>query len=204
MNTAVVANTNPLIELRQFTFHFKKDKLGNKRKSVELSASVPSAEGLAQILTDGGKPLEILVEIAADFVRQQIAGWVSDTESASQATFDQSKFDFTYLANLPKEDRRSAAIPAEVWEEFVKDYIAVMPGRTGKNPEAVGLAAQLFASKLNTVKTNKPVLDALKTQLSIYADSDSAENYEEVLNFLVKRIDVWLAAGEVKVTADMI
>ena len=37
-------NTNPLIELRTFNFHFKKDKMGNKRKSVELTSPVPSAE----------------------------------------------------------------------------------------------------------------------------------------------------------------
>ena len=112
MSNAVIANTNPLIELRDFKFNFKKDKMGNKRPSVELSVQVPAAEGLANILTEGGKPLECLIEIAADFVRTQVAGWVSDSENASQATFDNSKFDFVYLANLPKEDRRSAAIPA--------------------------------------------------------------------------------------------
>ena len=79
-----------------------------------------------------------------------------------------------------------------------------MPGRTGKSAEAVGLAADLFAKKLTPIKTNKPVLEALKTQLSIYADAESAENFEEVLTFLVKRLDAYLAAGEIVVTADMI
>lgn len=204
MNTAVIANTNPLIELRDFKFNFKKDKMGNKRQSVELNVQVPSAEGLANILTEGGKPLECLIEITADFVRQQISGWVSDNENACQANFDNSKFDFVYLANLPKEDRRSAAIPAEVWEEFVKDYLAVMPGRTGKSVEAVGTAADIFAKKLLQVKTNKPVLEKLKQQLSIYSESESAEQFEEVLAFLVKRIDIYLAAGEVIYTAEMI
>lgn len=204
MSNAVIANTNPLIELRDFKFNFKKDKMGNKRPSVELSVQVPAAEGLANILTEGGKPLECLIEIAADFVRTQVAGWVSDNENASQATFDNSKFDFVYLANLPKEDRRSAAIPAEVWEDFVKDYLSIMPGRTGKSVEAVGTAADIFAKKLLQVKTNKPVLEKLKQQLSIYSEGESAEQFEEVLAFLIKRIDVYLAAGEVVYTAEMI
>ena len=106
MNTVVTANTNPLIELRDFKFNFKKDKLGNKRQSVELRAPTPSAEGLADIVTQGGKPLELALDIIADFVRTQIASWVGDTDNASQDTFDADKFDFSYLANLPKEDRR--------------------------------------------------------------------------------------------------
>lgn len=204
MNTVVTANTNPLIELRDFKFNFKKDKLGNKRQSVELRAPTPSAEGLADIVTQGGKPLELALDIIADFVRTQIASWVGDTENASQETFDADKFDFSYLANLPKEDRRSASIPTETWEEFVKDYISVMPGRTGKSAEAVGLAAEIFAKKLTPAKTNKPVLEKLKQQLAIYSESESAENFEEVLSFLVRRLDAYLAAGEVVVTADMI
>jgi hypothetical protein len=200
----VVANTNPLIEARDFTFRFKKDKLGNKRANVELRIPVPSAEGLANIVTEGGKPLECLIDIASDFIRTQVAAWVSDAENASQDTFDAAKFDFSFLANLPKEDRRSAAIPTETWEEFVKDYISVMPGRTGKSAEAVGLAAEIFAKKLLPAKTNKPVLEKLKQQLSIYSESETAEQFEEVLSFLIRRLDAYLAAGEIVVTADMI
>ena len=79
-----------------------------------------------------------------------------------------------------------------------------MPGRTGKSAEAVGLAAEIFAKKLTPAKTNKPVLEKLKQQLAIYSESESAENFEEVLSFLVRRLDAYLAAGEVVVTADMI
>lgn len=205
MNTVTItANNNSLIDLRDFKFNFKKDKFGVKRQSVELRAPTPSAEGLADIVTQGGKPLECLMDIAADFIRTQIASWVSDTEGASQDNFDASKFDFSYLANLPKEDRRSAAIPTETWEEFVKDYISVMPSRTGKSAEAVGLAAEIFTKKLVPAKTNKPVLEKLKQQLSIYSESDTAEQFEEVLTFLVRRMDTYLSAGDIVVTADMI
>lgn len=200
----VQANTNPLIELRDFKFRFKKDQLGNKRQDVELRAAVPSAEGLASILTEGGKPLEVLVDIAADFVRQQIAGWVGDTENASQENFPADKFDFSYLANLPAADRKSASIAKEVWEAFAKDYILVMPSRTGKSEQAVATAADIFLKKLSPVKTNKPVVEKLKQQLSIYAETENAEQYEDVLSFLVKRADAYLTAEEVPVTVDMI
>lgn len=204
MNTTVIANTNPLIELRDFTFRFKKDNLGNKRANVELRVPVPSPEGLAQILTDGGKPLELLGDIVADFVRSQVAGYVGDTENLNQENFPADKFDFVFLANLPKEDRRSAAIAKEVWEAFTKDYILVMPARTGKSEQAVATAADIFLKKLAPVKTNKKVVEKLKEQLSIYSETENAEQFEEVLSFLVKRADAYLAADDVVYTADMI
>jgi hypothetical protein len=204
MNTAVTANTDPLIELRDFTFRFKKDGLGNKRQNVELRVPVPSAEGLAAILTDGGKPLELLIDIAADFVRTQVASYVGDTEEVNQENFPTDKFGFAYLANLPKEDRRSAAIAKEVWEEFAKDYILVMPARTGKSVDAVTNAADLFIKKLTPAKTNKKVINKLKEQISIYAETENAERFEEVLSFLVRRADAYLAADDVVITDDMI
>ena len=204
MNAAVIANTNSLIELRDFTFRFKKDNLGNKRANVELRVPVPSPEGLAQILTDGGKPLELLGDIVADFVRSQVAGYVGDTENVNQENFPADKFDFVFLANLPKEDRRSAAIAKEVWEAFTKDYILVMPARTGKSEQAVATAADIFLKKLAPVKTNKKVVEKLKEQLSIYSETENAEQFEEVLSFLVKRADAYLAADDVVYTADMI
>ncbi len=79
-----------------------------------------------------------------------------------------------------------------------------MPSSTGKSAEAVGLAAEIFAKKLVPAKTNKPVLEKLKQQLSIYSESDTAEQFEEVLTFLVRRMDTYLAAGDIVVTADMI
>lgn len=204
MNTAVIANTNSLIELRDFTFRFKKDDLGNKRPNVELKVPVPSAEGLASVLTEGGKPLELLVDIVSDFIRTQVAGYVGDTADVTQENFPADKFDFTYLANLPKEDRRSAAIAKEVWDAFCKDYITVMPARTGKTETAVATAAEIFLKKLAPVKTNKKVIEKLKEQLSIYSETEKAEQFEEVLTFLVKRADVYLAADDVVYTSDMI
>lgn len=204
MNTAVIANTNPLIELRDFIFRFKKDNLGNKRANVELRVPVPSPEGLAQILTEGGKPLELLGDIVADFVRSQVAGYVGDMESVNQENFPDDKFDFVFLANLPKEDRRSAAIAKEIWEAFTKDYILVMPARTGKSEQAIATAADIFLKKMTPVKTNKKVLEKLKEQLSIYSETENAEQFEEVLSFLVKRADAYLAADDVVYTADMI
>lgn len=202
--TTIVANTNPLIELRDFTFRFKKDKIGNKRANVELKLPVPSPEGLAEILTTGGKGLELLQDIVADFVKSQASDFVSDNESISQDTFPFDKIDFQYIANLPKEDRRSAAIPAEQWEAFGKDYMAVMPTLTGKSTEAVGTALEIYVKKMAPVKSNKKVLAKLKEQLSIYSETPNAEQFEDVLTLLVRRADAYLAAGEVVYTADMI
>lgn len=195
--TEVQANFNNMIDTKEFKFNFRKDKLGNKRPSVELKLPVPSVEGIAAIFTKGGKELELLMETVADVVRAQAAEIVGEIESISQDSFPMDKISWSFIANMPKEDRRSSAIAAEVWEGFAKDYIAVMPALTGKSVEAVTNATIVYLKKFAIIKTDKKSLAKLKDQLAIYSETPNAEQYLEVLELLVRRCDAYLAADDI-------
>ena len=62
---------------------------------------------------------------------------------ANAATFPIDKLSWDFISNMPKAQRSGGGIAKEVWEEFGKDYISVMPDVTGKKVEQVTKAAKL-------------------------------------------------------------
>jgi len=195
----IQANHDTMVDTKEFTFHFKKDKLGNKRPSVELKLPVPSVEGIISILEKGGKELELLQEAIYDVIRGQAATIVSDDEKVTQATFPTAQVLWSAIANLAKADRRSSAIAAEVWEAFAKDYIETMPGVTGKSVEAVTNATVVYLKKFAIVKTNKDVISKLKDQLALYMEhSKQVEQFQDILELLVSKADSYLSANDVE------
>jgi hypothetical protein len=198
-DTTVTANFDKTVDSKDFTFHFKKDKLGNKRPSVELKLPIPSVEGIVAILEKGGKELELLQDAIYDVIRSQAASIVSDDEKVSQANFPTSSVLWSAIANMPKADRRSSAIDATVWEAFAKDYIEVMPGVTGKSVEAVTNATVVYLKKFAIVKTNKDVISKLKDQLALYLEhSKNVEQFQEILDLLISKADSYLSANDVE------
>ena len=197
--TQVHANYDNTVEAKDFSFHFKKDKLGNKRPSVELKLPVPSVQGIITILEKGGKGLELLQEAVSDVIRSQAASIVSDNETISQATFPVDQISWDFIANMPKADRRQSSIASEVWEAFAKDYIEVMQSVTGKSVDAVTNATIVFLKKFSIVKTNKDVLKKLKEQLGLYMEnSRNAEQFTEILELLISKADAYLTANDVE------
>jgi len=74
-----------------------------------------------------------------------------------------------------------------------------MPSVSGKTAAQVGNAVEVYTRKLTPVKTNKPVLQALQVQLSLYIEhSPNAAEYEDVLEFLLRRIENYLKADDVE------
>jgi hypothetical protein len=197
--TEVTANFDKTIDTKDFAFHFKKDKLGNKRPSVELKLPVPSIEGIVAILEKGGKELELLQDAIYDVVRTQAAGLVSEDEKISQSTFPMDKVLWAFIANIPAKDRRSSSIDSAVWEAFAKDYIETMPGVTGKSVEAVTNATVVYLKKFSIVKTNKDVVGKLKDQLGLYMEhSKNADQFSEILELLISKADSYLSANDVE------
>ena len=187
------------VDVKDFTFNFKKDKLGNKRPSVELKLPVPSVEGLVNIIERGGKGLELLQEAMYDTVRAQAANIVSDDEKVTQTTFPSAQVLWDVIANMPKADRRSNAIDASAWEAFAKDYIDIMPSLTGKSTEAVTNATMVYLKKFSFVKTNKDVISKLKDQLALYLEhSKNTEQFQDILDLLLTKADTYLNANEVE------
>lgn len=201
METQMEINPNhdKNVDIKEFNFHFKKDKLGNKRPSVELKLPVPSVEGIVAIIEKGGKELELLQDAIYDVIRSQAGSIVSDDEKISQTTFPVANILWSAIANMPKADRRSSAIDSAVWEAFAKDYIDVMPGVTGKSVEAVTNATVVYLKKFSIVKTNKDVIGKLKDQLGLYMEhSKNVEQFTEILELLISKADSYLAANDVE------
>lgn len=194
----IQANFDNTVDTKEVKFHFKKDALGNKRETVEISnLPVPSVEGLIAILNAGGKGLDLLLAAASDVVIAQARSIINDNESLTAANFPYDQVTWDFIANMPEAEKRGRGIAKEVWEAFSNDYIAVMPGLTGKTAEQVGNAAKLFLNKFQAVKTNKPVLAKLKEQLAIYiSNSSNAEEFADCVKFLNEKADGLLAADE--------
>jgi hypothetical protein len=200
--TEIVANVDPTIDTKEMVFRFKKDKLGNKRANVKFDrVPVPSAEGFVEILKAGGKQFELLQDAAADTIRSVLADFVSD-ENFDASKFDLAKVSWEAIANMPKEDRRSSAIDPSIWEGFVADYIALMPGLTGKPLEAIQLATEIYVKKMVPVRSNKNALKKLEGQLALYSESANAENFQEVLELLTRRITNYLSVDDPVILAD--
>lgn len=182
---------NNKVDKVPYKFNFKKDELGNKRPSVELTLPVPSVEGIIDILGSGDqKQLDLLLEAVQAVIIAQARNIISDKEDASQDNFPFEQVTWEYISNIEPKERRGGGIPKETWEEFAKDYVSVMPALTGKSPDAVGNAAKIFLTKFSgSTKTAKPILTLLKDQLAIYAGTPRAEDFAECVEFLVNKAD---------------
>lgn len=182
----------------KFSFRTVKDEatgLESKRPTIEQKIPVPSVEGIIAILEAGGKQLELLLDTVADVIYGRAREVLADDEKLTEVPLDQLTWEI--IANLPKAERKGRGIPKDVWEDFSKDYIAVMPSVTGKTAEQVGNAAKILLNKFAQVKTNKPVINLLKGQLALYLNSSpNAESYSECVEFLVNKADTLLAADE--------
>lgn len=192
-------NVDKTITPSKLTFRFKKDKMGNKRSNVELdNVPMPSYDGIVQILKNGGKEVELLLDAIGDLQRSVIADWVGADENNTAATFDPAKFTWGAIAVMPKEDRRSVTITPEQWEAFSKSYLEVMPGVSGKTAEQLGNAIEIYKKKLAIVKTNKNVISKLKDQLALYIENaKDFEDHQEILEMLLRRAESYLAADDV-------
>jgi len=193
-------NTNEATVLQRFAFRFKKDKLGNKRAPVELTLPVPTIAGIVDILKAGGKELELLNDAIYGVIKSVASEIVAENANISQETFPVAKVIWTTIANMPKAELTT--IPQEQWDSFAQDYLSVMPGLTGKTAEQVGLATQIYLKKFAMVKTNKPILGKLKEQLALYMETPNAENYSDIMELLLRRVDAYLNAEEMVILAD--
>lgn len=205
---AIKAKFNNKVDIREMSFFFKTVKIldsegkdtgeTSKRDTITLDLPVPSVEGIIHILESGDdKATQLLLEAVADIVAARARALINEDESLKADNFPLEQLAWEVIANLPKAERRGGGISKETWDEFVKDYIAVMPVVTGKTVQQVTNAAKLFAAKFNPVKTNKPVIAKLKEQLGIWlTNSKQAGDLTECYEFLVNKADKLLAADE--------
>ena len=202
-------NFNFDVNFKPTLFRFKKSKdketgIVIEREAVELGLPYPSVKGIMTILETGGKQLELLMEAVESVVNAQARELLYEDTKLNASNFPVEKLSWEYIASIPKAQRRGGGIPKETWEEFIADYIAVMPAATGKNVEQVTNAAKLLANKLNSCKTAEPVLQLLVQQLSIYMGaSQNSSDYSECVEFLLDKADTFLNMTEEDLTANL-
>lgn len=205
MDTATNTNTtapinatfDKTVDVKDFKFRFKKDKLGNQRSTVEVQAGVPSVEGFIAILEKGGKGLELLQEAAYGVVRDAMSAYLSENENAT--TLDASKFSWETIANQPASDRRASTISDDDWTAFAQDYAAIMPALTGKTEENIANAILVYTKKFSIVKSNKDVLKMLQAQLAIYVNNTKkGAEFAEIVELLDRKVKGYLAADDVE------
>lgn len=211
---SIKAAFNNKVDVRETSFGFRKvailDDAGketgeyNKRPNVVLNIPYPSVEGIIAILEAGGKQLELLQEAVYDIVAGRARQVINDDENITSDNFDLTSLAWEIIANLPKAERRGGGISKETWDEFLKDYIAVMPSVTGKTLDQVKNAAKLFAAKFNPIKTNKKVITVLKGQLDIWLNNSArAEEFTECYEFLTNKADNLLSQDEAKLLENL-
>lgn len=199
---AIKANFNSKVDVVETGFHFRKvtdseTKIETKRTSVLLPIPYPSVEGIIDIIQKGGKGLDLLLEATRDVVVDQAREYVNNNEEVTSLNFPFAMLDWDTIANLPKADRRGGGISKEIWEEFAKDYIQVMPALINKPVEAVTTATKIYLTKFASIKTNKPVLAKLRDYLAIYINAtERGEEFLEAVDWLNKKIDVLMETGE--------
>lgn len=206
----VQAKFDNKVDVQEVNFSFRKVKdektgLEYKRPTITLPVPKPSVEGIVAILEEGdAKKLELLLEAVGDVVIARAREIISESESITAEDFPYEQLTWDAIAALPKAERRGGGIPKETWEDFIADYIAVMPGLTGKTTEKVENAARNFANKFAAIKTNKKVLQLLVDQLGIYTNSAAnAEQFLDCITFLMEKADKLMNISEEELLANL-
>ena len=208
----IVANYDDTVNVKPVIFNFKRTKdketgIETIRKPVELALPYPTVKGIVNMLETGGKDLELLVECVESVVTAAARDLLNEEEKGHEydaSTFPTEKVLWSFIAQLPKAQRRGGGIPKDTWDAFGQDYVEVMPEATGKSIDQCANAAKLLVNKLNQVRTNEPVLKLLVEQLGIYAEnSPNAEEYADCVAFLLNKADTYLNLSEEDLLANL-
>lgn len=189
--------TPDLVTNSDFKFHFRKDELGNKRPSIELTIPVLTKHGILAALKAGGKQADLLVETVANVIYQQQRSIIADDPDYTADKFDPAKVTWEFIANIPRSERTGSGIAKEVWEAFAKDYTAVVITHAGKTAEQAANAAKILVAKFQQVKTNKAVISKLVDNINIwFTNTQNAEDFADVYKFLTDKAETLLKADD--------
>lgn len=197
--TELQATAQPLTVNVSEKFFFKKDKLGNKRPTLELPVPKATPQLVAEVYNRGEKGMDLLLEcmnaIFNEHVRAQLNDETKPVNTAEE--LDYSKLDWFYIASIPAAERRGAGISAETWEAFSNDYVQVMTGKVDRTADQIATAATLFVKRLAPVKWRKPVLRQLQQYLGLwYSHTTESDTFAEVYKFLDGKINEFLELKE--------
>lgn len=200
-NGAATDAPKPLVTQKETTFWFRKDKVTDvKRPDVKINVPFLTEDGLVEALMDE-KQRALVLEAVNDIIKKAASEQVNDDTKPvnTQEELDLSKLTLEFIANLPPAARKGGGISKEIWEEFAKDYIAIMPSVTGRELEKVQLAATIMTKRLQPVKYQKKLLTFVAEQLDLwFTNTKNKEEFMEVYEFLSEKAKEFLEADESK------
>lgn len=210
---------NPIVISKEYKFSFREittkvseevdgeiKEIENKsrRAPVTLLLPLPTIEGLKIALADP-KQVDFILSLLAEEVKAAARDQVDeDATFTHQSQLDISKLTIKALSEVTPASRRGGGIPKESWEEFTKDYNAIMPGVTGKSETNVANASKMFAARLQPAKGNKAVLKVLEAQLTLWgASTKKLEELMAVYEFLEAKLADFLKMDDADLTANL-
>lgn len=195
-----------VIDLK-FGFRTKKDEktgVETKRPNVEVKLPILSFDGIVEVLKkagteEGKKSYELLLAAVQGVYESAIKDFLGDNESVTSENFPFAQFTWDAIANQPESERRGRGIAKEVWDDFIKSYITVMPGLTGKPVQNIEKQAAILAQKLNPLKNHEDkekILPNFKQALTVYLNGagQDAETFAPCVEFLLNKADSLLNA----------
>lgn len=204
----------PLVMYKEEKFSFRTvvtedealgEKIKTKRPTLSLQLPMLTAAGLIHALhTESG--MKYILQLTEDAIiaaaRDQVSRDTNPVES--QEGLDLSKLTIEYLANEPASERKGRGIAKEIWADFVADYVDIMPALINRPKEKVENAAKMFIQKLQPVKGNKVILQALAGYLDTWAaNTTNLEAFQECYKFLSEKLDTFLKVTEEDMLASL-
>ena len=208
-----IKNTQSTIDVVDMKFSFRtlKDKetgVETKRETVEAKLNIPSFDGIVEILQSRGKGYELLRTVMTNTLADYAKDILAESPNITSENFPSASVSWEILANLPESERKGRGIPKETWEDFLADYISVMPAATGKTKEQVEKQAAILGQKLQPLKTHikkDVIVPNMKAMMNIYVNtSGKAEQFVDCIEFLQKKADAILAgSADTDLTANL-
>lgn len=188
-------NTGGRMDYRteQFRFDFRVDKdTKTRRPSFWLALPVITFEGLVARFQgpDGDKYKNFVLDLISNEVFNAAKQQVGDDEAPvnSQEELKSELLTLDAIVNQPASMRRGNGIAKELWEEFGKDYLAVMPSATGKTEQRISNQVKLLIGKFAACKTQKKIIEKLLEELNVYAAATAElETFAPVVEFLLNK-----------------
>ncbi len=182
------------------------NEIGDGRKHPDVVAVLPKPEAaeVAQILAGADSPAKTLVMDAIENIiflagRSQINEF---REKNPEGTFTASNFDLSKLtleaiAMMPKKSRGGYSPSDEELKAFCEDYKTVMLHKVGYAPNKVATHVKNLANGLAKVKTEKKILEIMRTLLDNWAaNTEAMDEHQAVFEWLSERIAKWLKVEE--------
>jgi hypothetical protein len=178
------------------------DKFGKEiptRPPVTVTFPVPTWFGVQEFVKGEQKNRDWLLDILQDVVKDAVKEQVYDEANPvnEQSTLNIDVLSLDYLVNVPKSERTGRGIPKEIWEEWSKDYIEIMTAAGQRNAEKIGNAAEAFTKRLFGVRSNKPLVKFLLSELNQWATlTNNLEEYSDIYEFLKKKANDYINTDE--------